>query len=295
MLDILPQLLVSGILIGGVYALLSVGLTLIFGVLRVVNFAQGEFIMLAMFGAYWLNVLFGIDPYLSIVIVAPMIFVFGLAVERVVVKPILGAPHTMQIFATFGLSIILQNLALTFWGPDYRSVQTRYTDLSFTVGTVSISATSLFAFIAALVMAAILIGFLNFTRDGRALRAMVQNRYAASLMGINTDRLNRIAFGCGVACAAVAGCVLAPIYYTFPTVGVDLIITAFVVVVLGGLGSIVGAMLGGLIIGVTQTLTGFFISVELKDVIALGIFLIILLVRPQGLLGRVGMEEVGTK
>jgi len=295
MLDILPQLLVSGLLIGGVYALLSIGLTLIFGVLRIVNFAQGEFIMLAMFGAYWLNALWKIDPYVSIFIVAPVIFLLGLLTERLVVKPILHAPHAMQIFATFGLSVILQNLALTFWGPDYRSVQTSYSTLSFQVGTVSISATSLFAFVTAIVMTGFLLTFLNFTRDGKALRALVQNRYAASLMGINTDRLNRIAFGCGVACAAVAGCILTPIYYTFPTVGVDLIVTAFVVVVLGGLGSVTGALLGGLIIGVTQTLTGFFISVELKDVIALALFLAILLVRPQGLLGQVGMEEVGTK
>lgn len=295
MIEILPQLLVSGALIGGVYGLLSIGLTLIFGVLRIVNFAQGEFIMLAMFGAFWLHNLFGIDPYLSILIVTPAVFVLGLATERVIVKPILHAPHAMQIFATFAVSVILQNLALTLWGPDYRSVQTAYSTLSFQVGNVSIAATSLFAFLTALAMAGLLLVFLNHTREGCALRAMVQNRYAASLMGIDTDRLNRIAFGCGVACAAVAGCILTPIYYTFPTAGVDLIVTAFVVVVLGGLGSVTGAIIGGLIIGMTQTLTGFFISVELKDVIALGLFLVILLIRPQGLFGRVGMEEIGTK
>jgi branched-chain amino acid transport system permease protein len=295
MIDILPQLIVSGILIGGVYALLSVGLTLIFGVLRIVNFAQGEFIMLAMFGAFWLNATWGIDPYVSIIIVAPAIFVLGLLTERVVVKPILHAPHAMQIFATFGVSVLLQNLALTLWGPDYRSVQTAYATASYVVGGVAISATALYAFIVALVMAGALLAFLHRTRDGRALRALVQNRYAAALMGVNTDRLNRIAFGAGVACAAVAGCILTPIYYTFPTVGIDLIIIAFVVVVLGGMGSIVGALVGGLIIGITQTLTGFFISVELKDVIALVLFIVILLVRPQGLFGRAGMEEVGTK
>ena len=293
--DILPQLIVSGVLIGGVYALLSIGLTLIFGVLRIVNFAQGEFIMLAMFGAFWLNVLWGIDPYISIFIVAPAIFVFGLLTERVVVKPILHAPHAMQIFATFGVSVLLQNLALTLWGPDYRSVQTAYSTSSYLVGGVAISASALYAFLVALAMAAALLVFLHWTRDGRALRALVQNRYAAALMGVNTERLNRIAFGAGVACAAVAGCILTPIYYTFPTVGIDLIITAFVVVVLGGMGSIVGALAGGLIIGITQTLTGFFISVELKDVIALVLFIVILLIRPQGLFGRAGMEEVGTK
>jgi len=295
MLEILPQLLVSGLLIGGVYGLLSIGLTLIFGVLRIVNFAQGEFIMLAMFGAFWLHALWGIDPYLSIFIVTPAVFGLGLLTERVVIKPILHAPHAMQIFATFGLSVILQNIALTLWGPDYRSVQTAYASQSFIVGTIAISATSLYAFIVAFAMAGVLIAVLQFSRDGKALRAMVQNRYAASLMGVNTERLNRLAFGAGVACAAVAGCILTPIYYTFPTAGVDLIITAFVVVVLGGLGSVAGAMAGGLIIGITQTLTGFFISVELKDVIALILFILILLIRPQGLFGRAGMEEVGTK
>jgi len=295
MLDILPQLLVSGLLIGGVYGLASIGLTLIFGVLRIVNFAQGEFIMLAMFGAFWLHALWGIDPYLSIFIVTPVVFVLGLVTEKIVVNPILHAPHAMQIFATFGLSVVLQNVALTLWGPDYRSVQTSYSSESFIVGNVAISATSLYAFIVAFLMAGGLIAFLHFSRDGKALRAMVQNRYAAALMGVNTERLNRVAFGVGVACAAVAGCILTPMYYTFPTAGVDLIITAFVVVVLGGLGSIAGAMVGGLIIGVTQTFTGFFISVELKDVMALILFILILLVRPQGLFGRAGMEEVGTK
>ena len=295
MLDILPQLVVSGLLIGGIYALLSIGLTLIFGVLRIVNFAQGEFIMLAMFGAWWLNAAFGLDPYLSIPIVAPVVFLLGLLTERAVIAPVLGAPHTMQIFATFGLSVVLQNVALTFAGPDYRSVAISYASTSFMLGNVSISATNLYAFLAAAVMSAGLLAFLQLTRHGRALRAMVQNRYAAQLMGVDVGRMNRLAFGVGVGCAAVAGCVLTPIYYTFPTVGVDLIIIAFVVVVLGGLGSVVGAMLGGLIIGVTETLTGFFVSVELKDVLALGLFLVILLVRPQGLFGQAGSEDIGMR
>jgi branched-chain amino acid transport system permease protein len=294
-LSILPQLLVSGILIGGVYALLSIGLTLIFGVLRIVNFAQGEFIMLAMFGSFWMNHLWGVDPYLSALVVVPVIFVIGMLMERFVIQRILHAPHSMQIFATFGVSVLLQNLALTLWGPDYRSVSTAYTDTSYLVAGLSLSATSLFAFIAAFVMAGVLIAFLRFTRNGRALRAMVQNRYAASLMGVNTRRLNRLAFGCGVACAAVSGCILTPMYYTFPTVGLDLIITGFVVVVLGGMGSIAGALAGGVIIGIAQTLTGFYLSVEYKDVVALLLFIVILLVRPQGLFGRAGTEEMGMK
>ena len=295
MLSILPQLIASGLLIGGVYALLSIGLTLIFGVLRIVNFAQGEFIMLAMFGAFWANTLLGIDPYLSALVVVPVIFFIGMLVERYVIQRILFAAHSMQIFATFGLSVLMQNLALTFWGPDYHSVTTSYTSESFTIAGLSLSATSLFAFIAAIVMAAGLIGFLHFTRGGRALRAMVQNRYAASLMGVDTKRLNRLAVGCGVGGAAICGCILTPMYYTFPTVGVDLIITAFVVVVLGGMGSVAGAVVGGLIIGVAQTLTGFYLSVEFKDVVALLLFIVILLIRPQGLFGRAGTEDIGMK
>jgi branched-chain amino acid transport system permease protein len=295
LLSILPQLIVSGLLIGGVYALLSIGLTLIFGVLRIVNFAQGEFIMLAMFGAFWANTLLGIDPYLSALVVVPVIFFIGMLVERFVIQRILFAAHSMQIFATFGLSVLMQNLALTFWGPDYRSVTTAYTSKSYSIAGLSLSATSLFAFIAAIIMASGLIGFLHFTRGGRALRAMVQNRYAASLMGVDTKRLNRLAFGCGVACAAISGCILTPMYYTFPTVGVDLIITAFVVVVLGGMGSVLGAVIAGLIIGVAQTLTGFYLSVEFKDVISLLLFIVILLIRPQGLFGRVGSEDIGMK
>src|SRR6202000_986296 len=161
MLSILPQLLVSGILIGGVYALLSIGLTLIFGVLRIVNFAQGEFIMLAMFGSFWMNHLWGVDPYVSAIVVVPVIFLIGMLMERFVIQRILHAPHSMQIFATFGVSVLLQNLALTLWGPDYRSVSTAYTDTSFTVAGLSLSATSLFAFLAALVMAGALIALLR--------------------------------------------------------------------------------------------------------------------------------------
>jgi branched-chain amino acid transport system permease protein len=295
MFDVLPQIIVSGILIGGVYALVSVGLTLIFGVLRIVNFAQGEFVMLAMFGSFWLHHLFKIDPYLSILIVAPVIFGLGILCEILVINVIFLSSHVAQIFATFGVSVILQNLALTLWGPNYQSVNTSYTTKAFIIGNTFVAVTSFAAFVTALGMSIVLIVYLKYTMDGKALRAMVQNRYAASLMGINTRKLNMLAFGVGVGCAAIAGCILTPMYYIFPAVGVDLVIIAFVVVVLGGMGNITGALLGGFIIGVTQTLTGFFISVELKDVFALILFILILLLRPQGLMGEAGAEMVGIK
>ena len=292
-METLIQLLVSGVLIGGVYALVSIGLTLIFGVLRLVNFAQGEFIMLGMYGSFWLHRLLGIDPYVSVFIVGPAIFLLGLVVERIIIFPIVEAPHAMQIFATFGLSLFLQNAALALWGGDYRSVQVAYSTQSLFVGPIAISVTALIAFAAALAMSGVLLWFLKYTREGTALRALVQSRYASALMGINTRRLNRLAFAIGVGCAAIAGALLTPMYYTFPTVGLDLIIIGFVVVVLGGLGNVVGALVGGLIIGVIQTLTGFYLSVEFKDVVALVLFIVILVVRPQGLFGQAGTEELG--
>ena len=293
MLAILPQLLVSGVLIGGVYALLSIGLTLIFGVLRIVNFAQGEFIMLAMFGAFWANVLLGIDPYLSAVVVVPAIFVLGMLVERFVIQRILYAPHSMQIFATFGLSVVLQNLALTFWGPDFRSVTTSYTSQSYTVGGhVHLGHLAVRLHrrhpdgAGADRLSALHPRRPRLARHGaEPLRRRPDGRRHQAPEPPRLRLWRRLRRGCG--------CILTPMYYTFPTVGIDLIITAFVVVVLGGMGSVAGAIVGGLIIGIAQTLTGFYWSVEFKDVVALLLFIVILLVRPQGLFGRAGTEEIG--
>ena len=291
----LAQLIVSGLLLGGVYALVSVGLTLVFGVIRLVNFAHGEFLMLAMYLTYFLFQRFGIDPLLAIVLVAPALYLFGVIVELVIIRPTLDAPHVVQVFATLGLSIVMQNLALFFWSANFRSVTTWYSTATFAVGPVLVSLPRLVAFAMGLAIAAGLWIFLHATYLGRAIQATAQNRYAATLMGVDVHRIYRVTFALGAAGVGVAGALLLPIFPVYPQIGVDLILVAFVIVVLGGLGSVPGAMLGGLVIGVVETLSGYVIETNLKQAVYFVLFILILILRPAGLLGVRGTEELGTK
>lgn len=291
----LAQLVVSGLLLGGVYALISVGLTLVFGVIRLVNFAHGEYLMLAMYLTYFLFQQWGIDPLLSIVLVAPALYLFGVVTELLIIRPTLGAPHVVQVFATLGLSIVMQNLALFFWSANFRSVTTWYSTATFAVGPVLVSLPRLVAFGMGLAIAAALHVFLRTTRLGQAIQATAQNRYAAMLMGIDVGRIYRVTFALGAACVGVAGALLLPIFPVYPQIGVDLILVAFVIVVLGGLGSVPGAMLGGLIIGVIETLSGYWVETNLKQAVYFALFITILILRPAGLLGVRGTEELGTK
>lgn len=286
MLVIVIQLIINGLLLGGIYALISIGLTLIFGVLEIINFAHGEFLMLSMYASYWLFQLFGVDPYLSLLMVIPIFFLIGLAVQRIIIQPIIHAPPLNQIFVTVGLSLILQNVALLFWKADYRTVRTIYSTLCLKTGGLMISFPRLVAFVLALAIISILLIFLKRTYTGKAIRALAQERRAAMLMGINIYRTYQIAFGIGIACVGAAGAMLIPIYYAFPTVGALFVLIAFVVVILGGYNSLVGALIGGLIIGVVEAFSGFFLSPHLKEAIYFVIFILILLLRPTGLFGR---------
>lgn len=286
MLTIVIQLIINGLLLGGIYALISIGLTLIFGVLEIINFAHGEFLMLSMYASYWLFQLLGVDPYLSLLVVIPMFFLVGLAVQRVIIQPIIDAPPLNQIFVTVGLSLVLQNVALLFWKADYRTVRTIYSTLCLKTGGLMISFPRLVAFVLALAIISILLIFLKRTYTGKAIRALAQERRAAMLMGINIYRTYQIAFGIGIACVGAAGAMLIPIYYAFPTVGALFVLIAFVVVILGGYNSLVGALIGGLIIGVVEAFSGFFLSSHLKEAIYFVIFILILLLRPTGLFGR---------
>ncbi|MBW1765882.1 MAG: branched-chain amino acid ABC transporter permease [Deltaproteobacteria bacterium] len=286
MLETILQLIINGLLLGGIYALISIGLTLIFGVLEIINFAHGEFLMLGMYASFWLFELFGIDPYLSLFILVPGFFLLGLAVQRIIIQPIIDAPPLNQIFATVGLSIVLQNVALLFWKADYRTVRTAYSSLVLKTHGLMISFPRLVAFVLALTMIAALLIFLKRTYTGKAIQALAQERRAAMLMGININRTYQIAFGIGTACVGAAGAMLIPIYYAFPTVGALFVLVAFVVVILGGYNSLVGALVGGLIIGLVESFSGFFISPHLKEAIYFAIFILILLYRPTGLFGR---------
>jgi branched-chain amino acid transport system permease protein len=280
------QLIINGVLLGGIYALISIGLTLIFGVLEIVNFAHGEFLMLAMYASYFLFQFYGIDPYLSVLIILPLFFLIGVAVQRATIQPILNAPPLNQIFMTVGLSMVLQNMALFFWTADYRVVKTSYSALTLKAEGLMISFPRLVAFLLAMGLIAALLVFLQKTYTGKAIRALAQERKAAMLMGINVYRTYQIAFGIGTACVGAAGAMLIPVYFVFPSVGALFVLIAFVVVILGGYNSLTGSLVGGLIIGVVEAFSGFFISPHLKEAIYFVIFILILLFRPTGLFGR---------
>jgi len=285
MLLIIAQLAVSGLLLGGVYALISVGLVLIFGVLEIINFAHGEFLMLSMFAAYWFFNLWGMDPYVSLLIIIPLFFLTGIIVQRIIFQPLLDAPPLDQVFVSLALSLIIQNLALYFWKANYRTVNTSYSSLVINVSQITINFSRLIAFAVALGTILLLFLFLKRTYIGRAIRALAQQKRGARLMGINIYRTYQIAFGIGIACVGIAGGVLIPVYYVYPSVGTLFVLTAFVIVILGGYNSLVGALVGGLIIGVVETFSGFFISPHLKQVVYFVIFILLLLVKPTGLFG----------
>lgn len=291
----LGQVLISGILMGGIYALISMGLTLIFGVTRIVNFAHGEFIMLSMFAAFVLFQSFGLDPYMAVLPIAVLTFLVGMLAERVLIQPLLDAGHVSQIFVTVGLSITLMNLALMIWGADFRTVRTPLESTVISLGPWTVGAARLIAFGAAILMMVALSLFLNKTYLGKAITAVSQDRMAAPLMGIDVNMVYMIAFGIGIACVGVAGAVLMPVYTVFPTVGQYFAMTAYVVVILGGFGSMPGALAGGLFIGIVEALSGYFISPQLKEAIYFVIFIAVLAIRPSGMFGIAGSEEMGVK
>lgn len=282
------QVLIFGMLTGGIYGLISVGLTLIFGILKIVNFAHGEFLMIAMYLSYWGFKFFSIDPYTGAILVVILMFYFGYFIYNVLMKPILYEPHVVQIFVTLGLSMILQNGALLFFKADFRSVRTAYSLSVLNIGEFKLSSPNLIAFVIAVVAAMTLYTFLKTTDIGKSMRAISQNDRAARLMGINVDMTYRFTYSIGIALVGLAGVVLVPIYSIFPTVGLSFVNPAFVCVVLGGLGSVPGAVIGGFVIGIVESLTGFYIGAEFQQAAYFIVFLIILILRPQGFFGEKG-------
>ena len=292
---ILLQLIVNGLLLGGIYALISIGLTLIFGVVRVINFAHGEFLMLSMYSTYFSYTYLGLNPYLSLLIGVPLMFLAGMAVDQIIIRPLREAPAYMQVFATVGLSIVLLNLALFLFTGDYQSIHMAFAEKTFRLGSLSLSYAKLVIFFSSILVSIGLFLLLQYTNIGKQIRAIAQDRMAAKLMGINLNRIYMLTFAIGTALVAIAGGLILPVYYVFPSVGVYFVLTAFVVVVLGGMGNMVGALLGGFIIGITDSLSGYYIDPSLKEVVSFIIFLIVLLIRPSGLMGIVGSEEMGMK
>jgi branched-chain amino acid transport system permease protein len=286
------HILVVGILLGGIYGLVSIGLNLIFGVIRVVNFAHGELVMLGMYGAFLAYSLLGLDPYLSIALVLPALFVFGLVIQRLIIQP-LQSESMMQMFATFALLTILQNVVLAITRGEGYSVPAKVAALGVELGDIRVSATRLIILVAVTAIAVALHFFLQRTLIGKSIRAVTQDRQAARLMGINVERTFMVTFGIGAALAGLAGVLIAPIYTLSPGIGGNFILAAFAVVVLGGLGSVAGAYFGGMIVGIVEAFAGYYVDPELKQAIWFLIFLAVLVVRPTGLFGQVGAEEIG--
>lgn len=284
-IGLILQSIIDGILIGGIYGLIAIGLTLIFGVMKIINFAQGTFMMLGMYVTYWSFTLAGINPYLTIPISAAVLFFVGFFVQKGVLARMTNAPEHNQLLVTLGIMLFLENLALAMWSPDSRSVKVEGMPSTIPLGSLYFSTPKLIAFVFAIILTVILYWFLRNTMTGKAIRATSLDRQGASLVGISTARISGIAFGLGTALSAVAGTLITPFFYASPTVGNVFILKAFIVVVLGGLGNFAGALVGGLIIGISESLGGALLPGNLKELISYVIFIIVLLLRPNGLFG----------
>lgn len=282
----LIQILLRGVLVGGMYALLSVGLTLIFGVLEIPHFAYGDVMMLAMYTCYWLQVFTGASLFLSIIIVFPLYLALGFILQKFVVNKIMDKPELSKMLFMVGFSLFLQGLALFVWTADTRFVKSELQNIYVDIGGGKISLTYIVNFVVAMLFFAGFYLWLQKTFMGKAIRASAQNKDLALVTGINIHKIFLVSFGIATVMSAVGAVLFAPIYYVGPFVGLELTLKSFMIVVLGGLGSIEGALLGGLIIGVVEALSSYLLSSEVKDLSALIIFLLVLLFKPKGLLGK---------
>ncbi|PZU92026.1 MAG: branched-chain amino acid ABC transporter permease [Chelatococcus sp.] len=279
------QAILDGLMIGGVYAVISIGLTLVFGVMGIVNFAQAEFLMLGMFVAYYAWAWLGLDPLLAAPLAFAVVFLLGAALQRVLIRRVLKAPEVAQIFLTVGLLIVLENAALLMFGSSFRSVSTPYQTSSLQLGPLFVSVPYLAAFAMSVASGLALWLFLKTSWFGRAMRATAQDPMAARLMGIDSDRMHMLAFALGVGLTAFGGAVILPYLTASPTVGAQFVVLMFTVVVLGGLGSVAGAVVGGLAVGIIQSLSTLVLPIQLQNLVLFVVFIGVLAFRPKGLLG----------
>lgn len=281
------QVLLNGLMLGGLFAIVAIGLTLIFGIVKVVNFAHGEFLMAGMFVTWLITTKMGLHPYASVIIVVPMMFLLGALTQRLLIQPLMAADDDhVQIFATVGLSTAMINLALLVFGADIANTPNFGLRAPIEIGPLRVLTGQVFIFIAAIALVIALQLFLKNSQTGRAIRAVAQHRVAAELMGVNVSRIYILSFGLGAACVGLAAVLIAPLYPTSSNIGTYFVLTAFVVVVLGGLGSIPGAFAGALIIGVIDSMSGYYIGSDLREAVVFGLFLLILILKPSGLFGK---------
>lgn len=283
--DVVAQALVSGLLMGLVYALIASGLSLIFGLMEIVNFAHGEFLMLAMFATFWAWALGRLDPLLSLPLTACLLFGVGVLVYRGIIGRILAAPMLVQVFATFGLAVFLRSAAQFLWTPDFRLIQHPWVSGRIALAGLFVGLPQLVAALVALLAFGILHWFVTRTETGIALQATAQDRQAAALMGIDTDRMFALGWGLGGACVGVAGALLAAFFYVFPDVGTTFALLAYVIVALGGFGNVPATLLGGILVGLAEVLVGLW-APAFKYAGVFVLYLLVVLWRPLGLFGR---------
>lgn len=284
--EIIIQAIISGLLMGFVYALIAAGLSLIFGLMEIVNFAHGEFMMLSMYFAFWLWVLYGLDPLYVLLLCAALLALIGLGTHYGIIRHILNAPMLAQICATFGLAVFLRALAQFLWSPDFRTITNPLVEGRVEIMGIYLGLPQIVASFGCLLGFAVLYLFITRTETGLALQATAQDREAASLMGIPTDRMYALGWGIGAACVGVAGVLLSTFYFVFPDVGLQFALIAYVAVALGGFGSILGALAAGVLIGLLESLGGLLIDPSFKLLFIFGLYLAVVVFRPQGLFGR---------
>lgn len=286
MITTLVQAVINGLLIGGIYALVSIGVTLIFGVVKIVNFAQGEFVMIGMYITYFLSNQFGLDPLFSLLISMPVLFVVGMAMQHFLIRRVLGENDMPQIFLTFALSLLLMNVTLLLFKANYRTVHTWYSDESFFFAGLNFPVAKVIAFSVAMLLSGLLWLFLHRTDLGKAMRAASQNREVAMLMGINPNMVFAVALGIALALAGAAGSLLMPFYPAYPMAGQVFVLMAFVAVVLGTLGNVPGAFVASLMMGVAESLGIQFVGADSGLIVVFALLLLTLAFRPSGLGAR---------
>ena len=284
-LSIIAAATINGLLLGGIYTLVASGLTLIYGVLHIINFAHGSMLMLAMFGVFYLLTKLGIDPYLSLLVMVPAMYLLGYFLYKGLIGKLSNGKDENILLITLGLSILIENLALMFFKGDTRTISVSYSDTMVEMGSTLVSLPKIISFVASLVLCALLGLLINRTDIGKAIRAVAKERVGARLVGIDVDRVFAVSYGIGLATLGAAACLLMPIFYVSPTTGHVFVMVAFTVVVLGGMGSFLGAVVGGLIVGLTESFGGLFLGESLGQIGISLIFILILLFRPQGLFG----------
>ena len=289
-LSILFPSVLNGLTTGAVYALIALGLTLIYGVLHIINFAHGAALMIALYGVWLLKAWLGLDPYVALPLIVPAMFALGYALQRLVINRASHGKDENILLATLGISIVLENLALLIFKSDTRTIETAYTLTTVQIGPAAlgpafISLPKLVAFAGALVASGVLLLIVSRTDLGRAIRAVAKEKQGAKLMGIDVDHVYAMSFGIGLGCLGAAACFLLPAYYVNPHVGSGFVLIAFTIVVLGGMGSFAGALLGGLLIGVVESVGGLVLGESLGQIGIFAIFIAVLLLRPQGLFG----------